>query len=313
MSEELELSRLYHERPKSQFLRVSAVLSVLMLFVTLGSFASGLAELAEPKRQANIARFLSELSPYSLRNAESSFGEYLQWYVAMFEKSGAYAMAVTFALSLIAIVIAAALAFFISPFAARTLAKRDPYLVTEKPCLPCGIVKHFTRVLMMFMRAIPEYIWAFIFLTLVGPSAWPAILALAIHNAGVLGRLQTETIENLTPTPLRSVRAFGASRIQLFLAAVAPMSFSRFLLFFFARWEMCVRESTVLGLLGIVSLGSYIQDARARNFYDEMFFFIVLGGVLVLFGDILSAIVRAYTQRSIHFGRQVKLKRVEYC
>ena len=75
------------------------------------------------------------------------------------------------------------------------------------------------------------------------------------------------------------------------------MTFSRFLLFFFYRWETCVREATVLGMLGISSLGFWIQDARARNHYDDMFFLILLGGLLVLIGDLVSAAAREWVRR----------------
>ena len=58
-----------------------------------------------------------------------------------------------------------------------------------------------------------------------------------------------------------------------------------------------MREATVLGMLGVVSLGFWIQDARARNHYDEMFFLILLGSALVLLGDLLSFVAREAVRR----------------
>ncbi|MEO1367496.1 MAG: hypothetical protein AAFX50_10000, partial [Acidobacteriota bacterium] len=83
-----------------------------------------------------------------------------------------------------------------------------------------------------------------------------------------------------------------------FLTAILPASVGRFLLFFFYRWETCVREATVLGMLGIASLGFWILEARARNFYDEMFFFVLLGALLVLIGDVVSALSREAVRRA---------------
>jgi phosphonate transport system permease protein len=77
-----------------------------------------------------------------------------------------------------------------------------------------------------------------------------------------------------------------------------PLVMPRFLLFFFYRWETCVREATVLGMLGIVSLGFYIQDARARQHYDVMVALIVLGSALVVIGDLVSAAAREAVRRS---------------
>ena len=88
------------------------------------------------------------------------------------------------------------------------------------------------------------------------------------------------------------MRALGATRLQLAAVAIFPATLGRFLLYFFYRWETCVREATVLGLLGFISLGWFIEDARARTHYDEMFLFILLGSAIILIGDLLSALAR---------------------
>jgi phosphonate transport system permease protein len=155
-----------------------------------------------------------------------------------------------------------------------------------------------SRAVLVFGRALPEYIWAFLFLILLGPSAWPAVLALAIHNGGILGKLASEVIEDLDHAPLAALGAAGASRSQIAVTAIAPLVFNRTLLFFFYRWETCVRDATILGLLGIVSLGYWIQDARARNHQDEMFLLILVGAALVIIADIISAIAREGVRRS---------------
>jgi phosphonate transport system permease protein len=155
-----------------------------------------------------------------------------------------------------------------------------------------------TRALFIFTRAIPEYIWAFLFVAMFGPSAWPAILALMIHNFGVLGRLGADVTENIEPAIPSALRVQGLSRTQIALVAITPMSLGKWLLFFFYRWETCIREATVLGMLGIVSLGFMIRESRARDHYDEMLAFVLMGSVLVLLADILSAIARRYVRTS---------------
>ncbi|MEM8995696.1 MAG: ABC transporter permease subunit, partial [Acidobacteriota bacterium] len=154
------------------------------------------------------------------------------------------------------------------------------------------------RSVLILSRAIPEYVWAFLFLAVLGPTAWPLILALAAHNLGILGKLKAEVIEDLEPEVAAGLRGLGAGRTQTFLTAILPASVGRFLLFFFYRWETCVREATVLGMLGIASLGFWILEARARNFYDEMFFFVLLGALLVLVGDVVSALSREAVRRA---------------
>ena len=151
-----------------------------------------------------------------------------------------------------------------------------------------------TRAFLIFVRAIPEYVWAFLFLAMLGSKAWPAVLALALHNTGILGKLGSEVVENVEPAVPKALRGLGSLRTQIAVLGMFPVVFTRFLLFFCYRWETCVREATVLGMLGFASLGYWIADARARDRYDEMLFFILLGAVLVLLGDVVSALTRRF-------------------
>jgi phosphonate transport system permease protein len=90
----------------------------------------------------------------------------------------------------------------------------------------------------------------------------------------------------------------GASRRQIAALFLPPLALPRFLLYFFYRFETCVREATVLGMLGVVSLGYWIQDARARQHYDEMILFVALGAALVLLADVVSMVARGWLRRA---------------
>ena len=72
---------------------------------------------------------------------------------------------------------------------------------------------------------------------------------------------------------------------------------ARGLLLFFYRFETCVREATVLGMLGVVSLGYWIQDARAKQYYDEVLVLVLFGAALVLAADLTSAVARYSIRR----------------
>ena len=148
------------------------------------------------------------------------------------------------------------------------------------------------------MRAVPEFILAFLLLAVLGPrNAWPAILALAIHNCGILARLGSEVVENLEPAPLRALAAVGAPRRSMVVFGVLPLALGRDLLYFFYRFETCVREATVLGMLGVLSLGYWIQDARAKQYYDEVFLLVLFSVGLVLMADLLSVLARRSIRR----------------
>ncbi|MDH3592972.1 MAG: ABC transporter permease subunit, partial [Planctomycetota bacterium] len=209
----------------------------------------------------------------------------------------------TVALSIAAICLAGLFGGIASLLAARTLATPEPFLPgPRRPSRWMRFGWRFTctgvRILLIFLRAIPEYAWAYLFKAMLGLTAWPAVLALAAHNGGILGRLNAEVVENLDPRTPRAMRALGAGRLQIAATALFPAALNRFLLYFFYRWETCVREATVLGLLGFVSLGWFITDAQVRTKYDEMVLFVLLGSAIILIGDLLSALARGLLRRA---------------
>jgi len=154
------------------------------------------------------------------------------------------------------------------------------------------------RGVLIVIRAIPEYLWAFLLIALMGVGPWAAVLALALHNAGILGRLGSEVIDDLPAGPPKALRGLGGSRSQVVAIGVWPTVLNRFLLYFFYRWETCVREATVLGLLGVASLGFHIQQARAAMRYDEMLLWVLMASGLILVGDWVSVLARGAIRRS---------------
>jgi phosphonate transport system permease protein len=140
-------------------------------------------------------------------------------------------------------------------------------------------------------RSIPEYLIAFLLLSLLGLQVWPLVLALAIHNLGILGRLWGEVVENAEPDAPQHAIGSGRGRLGTFAGTLLPMSFNRFLIYFFYRWETCVKDATVLGMLGLLTLGKLIALAKGF-FWDQMLFYILLGASVILVGDLFSTFLR---------------------
>jgi phosphonate transport system permease protein len=296
--------------PRSRLVRWSLVLLGL---IAIGSWLSGdidVEGLASGRRLENLRSFLrDDAMPFPLRGKPVTLAALAHWSGGLWSSRGLTGALQTLSISVLAITLAAIAGALLAPFAARNVVASRPF---EPPRRPDGdrtidevrrdrlakVLVGLVRGFLVFLRAIPEYVWAFLLLAMLGPSAWPAVLALAIHNAGILGKLGAETVENLETPPLRSLAWLGARRSQVTAFAVAPLALTRFLLYYFYRFETCVREATVLGLLGVVSLGYWIQDARARHWYDEMLFFVALGAGIVLVGDLVSALARAFLRKA---------------
>ena len=289
-SREAELRQLWRARPRSLGLRASLVVAVALVVAAwlLGGFEPLLTE----RSSRNLLRFLGEVRPYPFWDAPPTLGGLLDWLGATLDGPAREAVVRTVALSVLAIELAAVVGAASAVLAARSLATPAPFLPTPGRAAPWRVLVFATRALQVFGRAVPEYIWAFLLLAVLGLGPWPAVLALALHNAGILGKLGSELIEDLEPRVPRALRGLGATRGQLAATVVFEATLTRYLLFVFTRWETCVREATVLGMLGVVSLGWLISDARARTHYDELVLFVLVGSVLVMVGDALSVVVR---------------------
>ena len=301
----LSESELRKAAPRDLFLRVNGVTWMVVIFMAFSIGEPLVTPMVEGQRSERLSRFLTKLTPdpiapeKSLANwderkeawSEGS-DQFVPWLADLWEHPGQEALINTLAMSVAAIIVAACLAILLIPWGIRTLANRNPLgLAMSRSFLP-GVMGSLIRGFFVLTRAVPEYLYAFLLVGLMGPSAWPLVLALALHNVGILGRLWTEVVENQRRIIPSTILEVGGGRLQSYVAALLPMSLNRFILFFFYRWESCVREATVLGMLGVSSLGYYISIQQNFREYDDILFYTLLGAGLVVAGDLLSDFLR---------------------
>jgi len=291
-----EVRRLRRAAPRSRFLRYSGIALLGLVTAAWLDPDRWPFELFAGRRTQNLSRFVrEEIVPYPLRKSDWTGADFFGWARELFVSRGAEATLATLAISGLAILLAAAFAWWFAPFAARNIATRRPAedLGESRDALHWRLIRGCVFGVFLALRALPEYVLAYLLIALLGPgTAWPAVLALAIHNAGILGRLSAESIENLEPAALQAVRRAGARRSDLVVSVVWPLSLGRWLTYFFYRFETCVRESTALGMLGIASLGYWISDAQSKHYYDEVFFFVALSALIVIAADFASSRAR---------------------
>lgn len=116
-----------------------------------------------------------------------------------------------------------------------------------------------TRRLMDFMRAFPELIVALFLIFVLGPSPVPAMIAVAFHTAGALGKLFSEVNENMDHKPVEGLQACGANWLQRLRYAVIPQVAPNYLSYFLLRLEINVRASAILGFVGAGGIGSELR------------------------------------------------------
>jgi phosphonate transport system permease protein len=116
-----------------------------------------------------------------------------------------------------------------------------------------------TRLLLNALRSVPELVWAALLLIAAGLGPFAGTLALAIHTAGVLGRLFAEAIENAPRGPGDALRAQGVGPLRVFLYATLPQVLPQVMSYTLYRWENNIRAAAVLGVVGAGGLGQLLS------------------------------------------------------
>jgi len=254
-----------------------------------------LGRLPADRRWQNLLDFLGQLVPKPVRES-GNWLEAFPWAWELLRDGGASAFFVTLGIACASIILAGAVVLSFLPLASRELGRPGPFRVHAGE-IPrwrrrlWRVVGSVTRGFFVVTRSIPEYILAFLLLSLLGLQVWPLVLALAIHNFGILGRLWGEVVANADSSSAERAVSAGMGRFQVFGVVLLPAVFNRFLIYFFYRWETCVKDATVLGMLGILTLGKLIALSKGF-FWDEMFFYVLLGASVILVGDFFSALLR---------------------
>lgn len=145
---------------------------------------------------------------------------------------------------------------------------------------------------MAFIRSIPLLILALLFVSAVGLGPFPGVLAIAVHSVGVLGRFVAEEIESTDPRPLLALQGTGASPIQIIQHGLIPQVLPQMVTHLAIRFEMNLRDSTILGLVGAGGLGFYVF-LYVKQFQWEKTGILILAIILLVFaGEFVSWQIR---------------------
>jgi phosphonate transport system permease protein len=115
-----------------------------------------------------------------------------------------------------------------------------------------------TRLLLNALRSVPELMWAALLLIAAGLGPLAGTLALAVHTAGVLGRLFAEALENAAPGPAFALRVRGVPEGRVFLYATLPQVLPQLVSYTLYRWENNIRAAAILGVVGAGGLGQLL-------------------------------------------------------
>lgn len=258
---------------RDRFLVVSAVGFAMALPLAYWRLDIDITTLWGPRARALSAELLGDLWPPEIGNGGLR---------RLISDSGD-----TVALAVLSIVGAALVALPISFVAARpsSLAGGVGSVVRR---LTAGAV----RFIMLVARSVPPPVGAFIVVFVLFPGLWPGAVALAIYNAGVLSRLQAEVIENVDDRPAAALRAGGATGFGALAYATMPAVSGKFVGLGLYRWEVAIRETVIVGVVGAAGLGRRLDEQTSAFDYDGILATIFALIVVTVIVDLTSAAVR---------------------
>jgi phosphonate transport system permease protein len=148
------------------------------------------------------------------------------------------------------------------------------------------------RLMMTLSRSIHEIVWALFFVAAVGLGALAGVLAIAVRSVGFIAKMSAEAIEDLDPRPVEAIRAVGGSDFQVFVYAILPQVLPAMISVIIFEWEINIRRSSILGLVGAGGLG--LVFFRQLNTFNHPGVTTVILAVLVLVlcGEIVSHYIR---------------------
>ena len=141
-------------------------------------------------------------------------------------------------------------------------------------------------------RAINELVFAILFVAAVGLGPFAGVMALFIHNLGIIAKLFSEAVEAIDPRPVEGIQATGANRLQQIIYGVIPQVLPLWTSFSLYRFETLVRSATVLGIVGAGGIGFLFYESFRSFQYDRASAVIIVIVISVTIIDIISSQIR---------------------
>ncbi|WDY57193.1 PhnE/PtxC family ABC transporter permease [Pseudomonas sp. PSKL.D1] len=148
------------------------------------------------------------------------------------------------------------------------------------------------RGLLIFLRSVPEIVWALLFVRAVGLGPTAGVLAIAITYSGMLGKVYAEIFESVDQRPAHALLQEGSGRLMAFFYGILPSAAAEVVSYTVYRWECAVRASVVMGFVGAGGLGQQIDLSMRMFAGNEVASMLLAFFGLVLLADLLSRFLR---------------------
>lgn len=154
------------------------------------------------------------------------------------------------------------------------------------------VVRQAIRWVLIFLRSIPELVWALVFVRVVGLGPTAGVLAIALTYGGMLGKVYGEILESGETTPTETLLRNGSGRMQAFFYGLLPQNVMELTSYTVYRWECAIRSSVVLGFVGAGGLGQELDNSMKMFNGGEVSTMLIVFILLVALADAVSAFFR---------------------
>lgn len=170
-------------------------------------------------------------------------------------------------------------------------------MFASKVTMRNAVVYRLSKLVLAVVRSLPDVVWALLFVVMIGRGPISGTFALIMFSLGIVAKLTAETVDGVDRGPLDAVDASGGTGVQRARVAVVPQIMPGYASYVLYVFELNVRASLVLGLVGAGGIGQVIQIQLARYNYDNVSLVIVVIFVLVFALDQASSGLRRWLTR----------------
>ena len=240
----------------------------IIIFVSLLVFVVKDLEINFIKLISDSSKYLGDILSRMVPPDFSNFDELI------------YAIFETIEIAFIGTFIAIVLSIPLGLFSARNIA-------------PNYFVYIISKTIIIFFRAIPEFIMAMILVIAIGFGAMPGVLALGLHTMGFLAKFYAEDIEHINKGPIDALRSSGATKGQIISFGVIPQILPSFVANNLYILDRNVRMATMLGIVGAGGIGYELQSAFRMFEYPRVSAIVILIFITIFIIDNISSYIRS--------------------
>lgn len=157
---------------------------------------------------------------------------------------------------------------------------------------PHPVLRQVAMVIIVFSRSVNSLIWALLLVSVLGPGVLAGIIAIGLRSIGFCSKLLYEAIEETNPKPIEALASTGASSGQVVSYGILPQVMPAFAGISVYRWDINIRESTVVGLVGAGGIGLQLDASINMLEWSQVTVIFAMILVLVVFAEWVSARVR---------------------